>query len=81
MELLYPHCAGLDVHKDSVVACARHMVDGKVTADVKTFKTTTHELMELSEWLSSQGKGQSHLNSHGKRTSQAVAKTPSKRAL
>ena len=31
MELLHPHCAGLDVHKDSVVACIRHMVDGKVS--------------------------------------------------
>jgi len=31
MEVLYPHCVGLDVHKDSVVACVRHMVEGKVT--------------------------------------------------
>jgi hypothetical protein len=23
MEVLYPRCAGLDVHKDSVVACVR----------------------------------------------------------
>jgi len=55
MELLHSHCAGLDVHKDSVVACARHMVDGKVATEVKSFQTTTHELMELSDWLSSQG--------------------------
>jgi transposase len=31
------------------------MADGKVTTDVKSFQTTTHELMELSDWLSSQG--------------------------
>jgi transposase len=55
MELLYPHCAGLDVHKETVVACIRHMADGKVTTDVKSFNTTTQELMELSDWLSSQG--------------------------
>jgi transposase len=55
MELLHPHCAGLDLHKETVVACIRHMVDGKVTTEVKTFKTTTQELMELSDWLSSQG--------------------------
>jgi transposase len=55
MELLHPHCAGLDVHKESVVACMRHMVDGKVTTDVKTFKTTTQELMALSDWLSAEG--------------------------
>jgi transposase len=55
MEVLYPHCAGLDVHKDSVVACVRHMVDGKVTTTVKTFRTTTRELITLSEWLSEEG--------------------------
>lgn len=55
MELLHPHCAGLDIHKETVVACIRHMVEGKVTAEVKGFKTTTQQLMELSDWLSSQG--------------------------
>jgi transposase len=55
MELLHPHCAGLDVHKDTVVACIRHMKDGTVTTEVKTFKTTTQELMELSDWLSAEG--------------------------
>jgi len=55
MEVLYAHCAGLDVHKDSVVACARHTIDGKVSREVRTFKTTTAELMALSAWLSEQG--------------------------
>jgi transposase len=55
MEVLHPHCAGLDVHKETVVACVRHMVDGKVTTGVKTFKTTTEELMALSDWLSAEG--------------------------
>ena len=44
MEVLRAHCAGLDLHKDSVVACVRHMVDGKVTTGVKTFRSTTQEL-------------------------------------
>jgi transposase len=55
MEVLHPHCAGLDVHKETVVSCVRHMVDGKVTTLVKTFKTTTQELMALSDWLSAEG--------------------------
>ena len=55
MEVLHPHCAGLDIHKDSVVACVRHMVEGKVTTKVKSFLTTTRELMELSDWLSAEG--------------------------
>ena len=55
MEVLHPHCAGLDVHKETVVGCVRHMVDGKVTTGVKSFKTTTEELMALSDWLSAEG--------------------------
>jgi transposase len=55
MEVLHPHCAGLDVHKDSVVACVRHMVDGDVTREVRSFKTTTKGLLALSEWLSVEG--------------------------
>ena len=49
MELLYPHCAGLDVHKNSVVACVRHMVDGKITTRFKTLKTTTSTCYGASE--------------------------------
>jgi transposase len=55
MEVLHPHCAGLDVHKDTVVACVRHMADGAVKREVRTFKTTTKDLMALSEWLSAEG--------------------------
>ena len=55
MEVLYPHCAGLDVHKDSVVACVRHMAGGTVTREVRTFKTMTTDLLAMSEWLSAEG--------------------------
>ena len=55
MEVLHAHCAGLDVHKDTVVACVRHMVEGKITTTVKSFNTTTRELILLSEWLSTEG--------------------------
>ena len=53
MEVLHTPCAGLDVHKDTVVACARRRIDGKVTREVRTFKTTTSDLLALSEWLAS----------------------------
>ena len=55
MEVLYPHCAGLDVHKETVVACVRHMVNGTVTREVRTFRTTTKDLLAWSEWLASHG--------------------------
>jgi transposase len=54
MEVLYPKCAGLDVHKDVVVACTRVAVDGRVTQEVRSFATTTGALCELSAWLEEQ---------------------------
>jgi len=55
MDILLPLCAGLDVHKDTVVACLRRVVKGKVEREVRTFGTTTRELLALSEWLASAG--------------------------
>jgi transposase len=53
MEVLYPRCAGLDVHKDSVVACVRIASGGEVSTEVQTFNTTTASLVSLAEWLAS----------------------------
>jgi transposase len=53
MELQHARCCGLDVHKNSVVACLRLVSDGKITTQVRTFGTTTAELFRLSEWLAS----------------------------
>ena len=55
MEVLYPHCAGLDVHKNTVVACVRHTVNGTIKCEVRPFKTITKELLALSEWLAAEG--------------------------
>jgi len=51
MEVLYPRCVGLDVHKDTVVACVRLAADGRVHQEVRTFGTTTKELLALADWL------------------------------
>ena len=51
MELLHRRCCGLDVHKDTVVACLRLVSNGKVTTEVRTFRTITADLLKLSEWL------------------------------
>jgi transposase len=55
MDVVYPRCAGLDVHKDSVVACARTVTDRGVEQDVATFGTTTSALLALSDWLEDHG--------------------------
>jgi transposase len=55
MDLLYPRCAGLDVHKDTVVACARLQSGHDVQQPVQTFQTTTTGLLALSDWLAEHG--------------------------
>ena len=55
MDLLYPCCAGLDVHKQTVVACARIVCDRDVAKDIETFGTTTEDLLKLSDWLTERG--------------------------
>ena len=51
MEVLHPRCCGLDVHKATVVACVRRVIDGKAVKESRTFATTTSSLFALSEWL------------------------------
>lgn len=51
MELLYPRCAGLDVHKDIVVACARIHVREYARHLKAEFSTTTSGLLTLADWL------------------------------
>jgi transposase len=51
MEVLHPRCAGLDVHKDSVVACIRIQQGPQAVHEVATFGTTTKMLLKLSDWL------------------------------
>jgi transposase len=54
MEVLHPRCAGLDVHKDTVVAAVR-CVSPPVHHEVQSFPTTTRGLFALADWLESQG--------------------------
>src|SRR5262249_39687518 len=45
-------CAGLDVHKDTVVACVRWLDErDRIHRQVRTFGTTTPELLQLLDWL------------------------------
>ena len=55
MEVIYPRCAGLDVHKQTVVACVRIAGNGPAQQEVKTFVTTTSGLLALADWLDSLG--------------------------
>ena len=51
MEVLYPRCAGLDVHARSVTACVRIASGADVSYQHRTVPTTTRGLLELADWL------------------------------
>jgi transposase len=50
MQVLYPRCAGLDVHKDMVMARVR-CVSEPPHDEVRSFATTTAALLEMADWL------------------------------
>ena len=55
MEAVLECCAGLDVHRDTVVGCLLcGSLSGKATSEVRTFSTLPCGLKELREWLESQ---------------------------
>jgi transposase len=66
MDLIHSCCAGLDVHKKTVVACVRRVAsDGRVVRQVLTFGTMTAELIALADWLDAQGVGHVAMESTG----------------
>jgi transposase len=55
MEAIVDRCCGLDVHQASVVACLLVGRAGpKPRKEVRTFGTTTRELLQLRDWLASE---------------------------
>jgi hypothetical protein len=52
MEVIVQRCAFLDVHRDTVMACARTPDGyGGRREEVVEFATTTSQLLELADWL------------------------------
>src|SRR6266849_6004315 len=52
MQVQYPRCCGLDVHKATVVACLLQVVaQAQRSKEIRTFGTTTEELLALGAWL------------------------------
>ena len=55
MEVIRERCAGLDVHKDSVVVCVRVQEGRQARREVRTFGTVSRDLIELGDWLEGGG--------------------------
>jgi transposase len=55
MEVIYPHCCGLDMHKREVVACVVSTEpDGTACKEVRAFGTMTPDILALADWLAIQ---------------------------
>jgi transposase len=66
MEIILRCCAGLDVHKKTVVACIRRIADAdRLEEQVCSFGTTTAELLALADWLATHGVRQVAMESTG----------------
>ena len=52
MDVHFANCAGLDVHKQTIVACRiARQVHGKRVMETRTFGTMTADILLLGEWL------------------------------
>jgi transposase len=65
MEVIHDRVAGLDVHKDTVVACVRAMSGNRAMRECRTYATTTEGLLALLEWLDSEGCGLAAMEATG----------------
>lgn len=56
MEVMFPRCAGLDVHEAFVVMCCRMLgPDGHLDKVVRRWSTMTVDLLALGDWLAERG--------------------------
>src|SRR5215813_2964439 len=56
MDVVYERCCGLDIHKQTVVACVIVPGTGKqVRKEIRTFNTMTADLLQLADWLTGEG--------------------------
>jgi transposase len=66
VDILHRKCAGLDVHKKTVVVCIRDVdSDGVVHKQVRTFGTMTADLLGLADWLEAEGVRHAAMESTG----------------
>jgi len=66
MDVLYPRCCGLDVHKREVVACVLTTApDGTLHKAIRAFGTMTRDILALADWLTAQEVTQVAMESTG----------------
>lgn len=52
ISMLYPVCCGMDVHKDTIVACLRTVGEkGEKLEEIREFSGFTDDLLSMRQWL------------------------------
>ena len=54
MDVLYPVCAGIDVHRDTLVVTVSRAVERRARSETRTFGAVTEEVRALVAWLDEQ---------------------------
>jgi len=65
MEVVYPRCSGLDVHKRFVVACLSIIENGQRQKELRQVSTMTSDILALKTWLLASGCRQIAMESTG----------------
>jgi len=61
MDIIYERCCGLDIHKKQITAC---LLKGR-KKEIRTFGTMTGDLLEMAEWIKSNGVEMAAMESTG----------------
>jgi len=65
MEVVYPRCSGLDVHKRFVVACLSIVQHGERHKELRQVSTMTSDILAMKAWLKASGCRQIAMESSG----------------
>ena len=56
VQILYPRCAGIDVHQKTATVCVRILDQSRrAPSETRTFRTMTADLLDMKGWLAEHG--------------------------
>src|SRR5881628_1063399 len=56
MDVVYPRCCGIDIHKKTAVVCViASDTKGPPHKEIRTYGTMTDDLLALADWLAAEG--------------------------
>lgn len=81
MDVIYPRCAGLNIHSETIVSCALWEEEGQIQKEIQTFSTFSKGLCDLLEWFEEHGATHVVMESTGAYWKPLVFALPSLKAI